>query len=521
MQVDSYKKAWEVLAFADEHSNSELKQVLDRGFKEYAEGGGEEDLIEDVDTICEWAFNPTIRTKRFDEPKLKVPGVLAVLSTLASCAIRKHEYLENAPPEKIQLIQHVQYMHTNLLMTMMGQFDPDWFLHIGDRLYEKELDQARPHPACGATAIVLHEDADPEFDKFFEIPMVAATERCKARFHGGSWGGRYGPEDNEAVGETHYHIRDNNIYVPIEHAEALLWERQSNAFEALIEFGWEAIDHDEIQTIFNESKNIQPEIEDLLKHGDKDQLWTDWDPQENLLRLVRNAANQVDDLDPTEYNKARVYYDAIEDYGANGFGESSAKERIKSVRSLANSLATIADSADYKQVDVRRYDDRRNSEYAVGSNGSGKQITLDSLDDIFELPCFKNMVEALKLENSGPVRKDLYNFVRMVYWLEGYHNLPEQQREDAVVDDIHDLFESKWDWYDRETTDYQARYELRNGDINGNTPFPMHCDNPDMQSHCIGKHACPYSIYGSLPFPQEMYDQLEDNERGGQQRLSD
>jgi len=40
---------------------------------------------------------------------------------------------------------------------------------------------------------------------------------------------------------------------------------------------------------------------------------------------------------------------------------------------------------------------------------------------------------------------------------------PEEQREDAVVDDIHELFENKWDWYDKETTDYQDRYESRHG----------------------------------------------------------
>ena len=98
----------------------------------------------------------------------------------------------------------------------------------------------------------------------------------------------------------------------------------------------------------------------------------------------------------------------------------------------------------------------------------------------------------------------------MVYWLQGYHELPESQREDAVVNDIHDLFETKWDWYDPATTEYQVRYELRNGEINGNTPLPMSCDNKDMEHHCIGRRACPYSIYGSLPFPDEMYDHLDE-----------
>ncbi|AAV44462.1 unknown (plasmid) [Haloarcula marismortui ATCC 43049] len=32
-------------------------------------------------------------------------------------------------------------------------------------------------------------------------------------------------------------------------------------------------------------------------------------------------------------------------------------------------------------------------------------------------------------------------------WTSG-RELIESQRENTVVDDIHDLFENKWDWYD-------------------------------------------------------------------------
>jgi len=38
----------------------------------------------------------------------------------------------------------------------------------------------------------------------------------------------------------------------------------------------------------------------------------------------------------------------------------------------------------------------------------------------------------------------------------------------------------------------------------------MNCDNDDMQRYCIGQEQCPYSIWGSLPFPDEMYDQLDE-----------
>jgi hypothetical protein len=275
---------------------------------------------------------------------------------------------------------------------------------------------------------------------------------------------------------------------------------------------FEFVTDDELAWVYNEVDIIERKLDDLFKHGDKEEIWVDWDPQQNLLRLVRNAASEADGLDPGEYNEASDYYKAVQKYDPSGFGEEQAKQDISSTRSLASKLAHLSNADGFESVDHNTYSGHRNSEYTIGhSSGNYKQLTVDSLEDIFELPCFHNMKEALKLENSGPVRKDLYNFVRMVYWLEGYHELPEERREDAVVSDIHDLFEKMWDWYDPDETEYQTRYEIRNGEINGDIPLPMHCHNDDMQRHCIGKRACPYSIYHSLPFPDEMYDRIDDD----------
>lgn len=346
---------------------------------------------------------------------------------------------------------------------------------------------------------------------FFEIPLAVAGELCEARFYDGKWEPGYDDESKSALGEPNYHIDNNCVYVPTGHAEYHLYRRQEENFITLMNRGVEFIKDAEIQWVFNESDAIQHKINNLINHGDNEDLWTDWDPQQNFLRLVRNAARNKDDLDPTEYNEADLYHDAIKIYDADGFGENSAKESISSTRSLASKLTNLSQSDDFPAVDHRTFSGHRNSEYTIGkTSGNYRQVPVDDLEDIFELPCFNNMAEDLKLENSGPNRKQLYNFVRMVYWLQGYHDLPENQREDAVVNDIHDLFEKKWDWYDPAVTDYQARYELQQGDIHGNTPLPMSCDNPDMEHHCIGRRACPYSIYGSLPFPDEMYDQLDE-----------
>jgi len=42
----------------------------------------------------------------------------------------------------------------------------------------------------------------------------------------------------------------------------------------------------------------------------------------------------------------------------------------------------------------------------------------------------------------------------------------------------------------------------------------MNCDNDDLQRYCIGQDQCPYSIWGSLQFPDEMYEQVEEESAG-------
>jgi len=515
MDIDTDRKAIEAALFADQYSDDEVIELLDKGFVWYDNDANA--LAADVEYFFEQSMDGSVRNEQIEDPPITDPARATAIAAVTACAIRMHPKVENAPPEKIQLIQYVRQYHTQMVMGILGQMDMQTKGELLDELYKAEIDHERPRPMKGASALKKRPDEHPEFDWFTEIPLAAASEICQARFHNGSWGGSYNPDTNEVVGEPNYHIENNCIYVPILHGEALLIERQKEVFERIVNVAWGSVPEEQFQFAYNEAGVIKETIEALIRHGEQEDLWTDWDPQRNLLRLVRNAAKEADDLDATKFNQAEDYYEAIREYDAEGFGESRAERDISSVRSLANSLVNIAQSGDYPGVQHQTFSGDKYSEYSVGrGSGNYKQITVDDLDDIFELPCFQNMIEALKLDNGGPVRKDLYNFVRMVFWLEGYHDLPEAQREDAVVEDIHELFEDKWDWYDEDTTDYQARYELRNGEINGDPALPMHCDNHDMQRHCIGKSFCPYDIYQSLPFPDAMFDQLDDTEATSQ-----
>ncbi len=85
---------------------------------------------------------------------------------------------------------------------------------------------------------------------------------------------------------------------------------------------------------------------------------------------------------------------------------------------------------------------------------------------------------------------------------------------DKVVEDLKELF-SRYDWYDEEVTEEQVRYEFRRGERPGNERYlPMGCNNDDMRRWCIGRDECQYSIYGSLPFVDPMYDKLDGEPEG-------
>jgi hypothetical protein len=511
MDVTSDQDEWKVAAFADKYSKRAMYQVFTRGLDSYSEKA---EYVDDLQIVAKWVFGGPDKWEEIaEEKKFPSPGGSAILCSMIACGIRKHSYFNEAPFDKIELVHRAKQLHKCSMMEFISDYDVEYHLEICDELYEKEIDKDHPHPAGTATAIVNHEDAHDEFTQFVQIPLVAASEKCMARWHGGNPHNSYDPETKTAIDDTNYHIRNNCIYIPTAHTDKVLMEQINDAFFAITEYAWEHSTEDEIKTVVNEVDAISDRVEDLLNHGEEERLWTDWDPQENLLRLIRNAAQADEELNPTEWHTAAEYYDGIENYEADGFGENNAKSGVQNARSLSSKLRRIAESDDFPTVDITRYSSGQDNTYTVGTtSGGAREIPVDSLDDIFQLPCFQNMAEALKLENSGPVRKDLYNFVRMVFWLKGYQELPEREREDAVVEDIHDLFEQMWDWYDPATTEYQARYEIREGEIEGDIPLPMHCDNPDMERHCIGRELCPYSIYGSLPFPDEMYDQLPDDD---------
>jgi len=223
-----------------------------------------------------------------------------------------------------------------------------------------------------------------------------------------------------------------------------------------------------------------------------------------MIRVLRQALSDAPDdvAQEGEFHTAKELYQAIEEYEAEEDWESSLADSISSPSSLAK---TLSDHESHSAVTIDR--EARVNRYQIGRAGYGvEQVELTEIEDLFGLPCLANMEE--RLYEKKPVRKDLYNFARMVMWLPQY----QDSSLDEIVADLKDVF-SRWPWYDEQETEYQVRYEFSNT-IGGDTPLPMNCDNHDMQRYCIGQDQCPYSIWGSLPFPDEMYEQVDEEHAG-------
>ncbi|GGK84949.1 hypothetical protein GCM10009067_41310 [Haloarcula sebkhae] len=159
------------------------------------------------------------------------------------------------------------------------------------------------------------------------------------------------------------------MYVPVQHGSAKLWEQQKKSFKALLDTNWEKTAEEDFEGIYSECNVLEQEVNELLDHGQKDEICSNWDPDQNLLRLVRNATQEVDHLDLTEFNEASEYYAAITKYDADGFGEESAKTKLKGVKSLSSKLTSYTDRDDIRGIERRAQADHEPVLFKLGGGG--------------------------------------------------------------------------------------------------------------------------------------------------------
>ena len=482
--------AYRVAALPRDEGEFQLTQLFERGYQHWTVDGTQqtEKMLADIERLTCDAFTPSTREEAAERPYVDDPGMFAVLVTLGAVCIMDHPKLEETPPRQLALLSDLRELYVNNIASFIREYE-DHSLHqeIAETLYAKESGEEGPHPGRVCTDITTR----PEFGEgyYLEIPLVAASRKCLARSDG----------DEDQQGEIQAHVADNHLYVPASDFMAKYREYAEDAFGRLLTAQEEALTPDHRSWLTANESKITERIERFFEAGQTHRLWENWSQQKRDLLTIINAvkAADADTAQLGESQTAKEIYEALEAYNPDRTWEQRACDSIATPRSLGNALTAKQNHA---SVTV---EDGWQNRYTLSEYSDGAQpIHVDDLEDLFELPCMQAMDE--RLQEKKPVRKDLFNLVRMAWWLPQYRDASMTE----FINDVKELF-SRWPWYDEATTEYQIRYELTN-DIDGEIPLPMNCANDDMQRYCIGRDQCPYSIYGSLPFPEEMYEQIDD-----------
>ncbi|XVH33819.1 primase-associated protein (plasmid) [Haloferacaceae archaeon DSL9] len=488
--TDDEYTAYRVAALPRDKGEFQLTQLFERGYQRWTVDGEQqtEKMLADIERFTTDAFAPSTREEAAERPYVDDPGALATLTTLGAVCIMDHPKLEDTPPRHLALLGDLRELYVNNIASLVREYE-DWSLHqeIAETLYAKDPGEDGVHPGRVCTDITER----PEFGEgyYLEIPLVAASRKCLARADG----------DENQQGEIQAHVADNHLYVPVSDFMEKYREYAEDAFGRLLTVQEEALTADQRSWLTANESAITDRIDRFFQAGQTHRVWENWSRQKRDLLTIINAVSAADDdvAQLGETQTARDLYEAVDAYDPDRTWERQVCESISSPRSLGTVLSR---NRDHASVTV---ENARLNRYTLTDYSDGAQpLHVDELEDLFELPCMAAMDE--RLQEKKPVRKDLFNLVRMAWWLPQYRDTSIEE----FIRDMKDLI-SRWPWYDEEVTEYQIRYELDN-DIGGEIPLPMNCANDDMQRYCIGRDQCPYSIYGSLPFPDEMYEQIDD-----------
>jgi hypothetical protein len=493
--TDDEDAAYRVAALPLEYGDTRINQLFTRGYNRYVVDGENqaEDLLNDMERFGTAAFKEQVRANAADDPFVDEPGTLAVLATLSAICVKEHPKFEHTPPRNIQVLYDIRELYVNNLASLIRWYgDGSLQQDIAEVLYSKDPGEDGPHPGRVCTGI----KAMPEFGDglYLEIPMAAASRKCLVR-----------AEDESSTRSDDYEemltrLKDNHLYVPVGDFDTKYHDYAERGFKRLLRVQEDGLSDDQLTWLTTNESDITERINRFLETGHHERIWRNWDRGERTIRVLRQVVSDTatDEVQQGEFHTAKELYQAVEAYDIEDDWKAAVTDSISSPSSLAK---TLADHESHSAVTIER--DGRVNTYRIDRGGYGaEQIEVTEIDDLFELPCLGNMEE--RLHEKKPVRKDLYNFARMAMWLPQYRD----SSLDEIVADLKDVF-SRWPWYDEHETDYQVRYEFSNT-IDGDTPLPMNCDNADMQRYCIGQDQCSYSIWGSLPFPDEMYGQVSD-----------
>jgi hypothetical protein len=495
--IDDHRDALHRAAFPGEHSQLELQYLFDHGYTAFHTADGDVDadgLANAVEQFALEAFEPGDPRDR-DGSFVEDPAVLATITSLATVCVTDHPALADTSTDHLQLVADLRSLYAATIQDLVVDAGDDLVQELAEVIYAKDPGEQGPHLGRVCTGVVR----DPEFldeGTFVEIPMPAASPECIVRVTDARLGGTYNASDGTVEGELATRVWNNNVYVPVEDCRRKHWERLKRGFGALVDAQNASLDEDQREWIRNRADGVGERIDRFLQSGQEGRVWKGWDGDGQLVRLVASALH-ASDVDVDGIYPAEVFYEALQRYEPSAGWETSLCQRISSPSTLEARLVDV----DSDRLEVVENGSRRL--FGIRSRSGGHELVVEAIEDLFELPCLGKMDD--RLQEHGPVRKDLFNFVRMVLWLPEY----ESASVDEVVRHLQAVF-GRWPWHDPTETEYQIKYEFGNT-ISGETPLPMNCDNDDMQRYCIGQDECPYSIWGSVPFTDSMYEAVNDD----------
>jgi len=492
------------------YSDTNLKQLFHSGrseFKTDGEPDGDK-LIDKMETfgIQAWDWQENVESDG-EFPPVGSPGALAVVATYAIIRLKQmpifQTRVERSGGKNIRPMMDIREYYVWSLLELLEQRDDDLYLtvlkELGEVLYRKDSRDGQLYYGNTVEKITVPEGSS---RRHLEIPVAAASKDCLSYERS-----TLGVEDVDVI------FQNNSVYVPIGILTDDWLTYLEHGFKQLVRVQEEMLTPSQIDWLALNDSRLEDRISTWDEENNVGRLYTGEDTESRIIKQIRNVlTNQDYQLDKGEWFTASQIANAIDVHLSRAENPEHFLFGFNDTDKIAGLLSRNKDNY---YLEYKKTEDGQPDLYSVKEERGAKTLDPDPLENIFELPCMANMDQRLKEEE--PVRKDLFSFVRMVMWLEDYYEERPGNQEgriliDDVVEDILDLFE-RYPWFDPEITEEQTKYEYRRGEQKERY-FPVGCHNDDMQRYCIGRENCPYSIYGSLPFTQELYGRLSDDDTG-------
>ena len=492
--------AWKVLLAPDHHDGFYRSALIKRGMESYRGENGtlqEDAIINDAEEFALAAATTSDYSTVRDDPwfHCQRPGRLALVYAAAANGM-KYSPAIDTPSFNVSFHYNAAEALLENILGLLPKHPRAMALqqYAAETMFGRTTEDDRgPPPGRTVTDLVEFDDGN----WYFEIPLTHASRHMLGR------DGQNGPITSI--------ITNNCIYVPYTLAADYIRKRflkDGPASKELHETYRDMNLDPAFKRFLQNITRINDHIEQIKETNRTPMLHKDKRYPERL-RCVLKAVKHAPDkhasldrrvtasgvLDALNWAKQQVPVDDSTSEAskyADGI-TSHDQDMIAKFDTPKGVTAFLKQQSDHDDIDFISQDHPQPNLYILSYTDNGaRQIDIQTPHDVFELPFVSNL-EDYFMENP-PEREPLLFLVRILCSLENRFTHEE----------IAEVF-ARFPWYDPSTTWYQVGYELTR------TAVPIGCENDHTRwgQFCIGQENCDYSIYGSLPIREEVYDRLE------------